>query len=416
MSGILNPKQRIMDFTLTREGYEQVQNGDLRIKYATFNDRNAIYDNLENTFNTADVNAMPFLFENFNTLHDTINQEIDLNISLTTENLNNNISLTTDYQSNQLTIQNGTLVTSSSNIDQIFTHLSQTTNRSLNNSSILLSDNFINFDPDLGTNKSISLQLKKINDNITNQKLEDNILLKDNDNFYTEFINSGSYYTLLEDSIPLTDKSLFEDSRFMNKLPFLFLPPSNMNTNVVSKNNSILNTYNIANDNRSTQKLIYKNLKNTKNISIQNVIEIKPLSTNREIINSIKNLDLLSKNKIAYDKVDLNGNINKENVDNPNKILSFEMEFDEVEENCPFLFQIYESNINENYFNKLLVVDHGEIYDNELQKNVHVFLVGKIFHSKTDIDLKDIDNNRLINNITNKDNYLFINLFTIMMH
>ena len=102
MSGILNPKQRIMDFTLTREGYEQIQNGDLRIKYATFNDRNAIYDNLENTFNTADINAMPFLFENFNTLHDTINQEIDLNISLTTENLSNDISLTIDYQSNQL--------------------------------------------------------------------------------------------------------------------------------------------------------------------------------------------------------------------------------------------------------------------------------------------------------------------------
>lgn len=415
MSGILNPKQRIMDFTLTREGYEQIQNGDLRIKYATFNDRNAIYDNLENTFNTADINAMPFLFENFNTLHDTINQEIDLNVSLTTENLSNNISLTTDYQSNQLKIENGKLVTSSSDIDQIFTHLSQTTNRALSNSSILLSDNFINFDPDLGTNKSISLKLKKINDNITNNNLEDIILLNDNDNFHEEF-NSGSYYTLLEDSITLSDKSLFEDSRFLNKLPFLFLPPLNMNTNVVSKNNSVLNTYNTANDNRSAQKLIYKNLKNTKNVSIQNVVEIKPLSTNREIINSVKNLDLLSKNKIAYNKTDSNGQIVKENIDNSSKILSFEMEFDDIEENCPFLFQVYESNINENYFNKLLVIDHGEIYDNELQKNVHIFLVGKIFHSKTDVDLQDIETNRIINNVINKDNYLFINLFTIMMH
>lgn len=415
MSGILNPKQRIMDFTLTREGYEQIQNGDLRIKYATFNDRNAIYDNLENTFNTADINAMPFLFENFNTLHDTINQEIDLNVSLTTENLSNDISLTTDYQSNQLKIENGKLVTSSSDIDQIFTHLSQTTNRALSNSSILLSDNFINFDPDLGTNKSISLKLKKINDNITNNSLEDIILLNDNDNFHEEF-NSGSYYTLLEDSITLSDKSLFEDSRFLNKLPFLFLPPLNMNTNVVSKNNSVLSTYNTANDNRSAQKLIYKNLKSTKNISIQNVIEIKPLSTNREIINSVKNLDLLSKNKIVYNKTDSNGQIVKENIDNSSKILSFEMEFDDIEENCPFLFQVYESNINENYFNKLLVIDHGEIYDNELQKNVHIFLVGKIFHSKTDVDLQDIETNRIINNVINKDNYLFINLFTIMMH
>ena len=117
-----------------------------------------------------------------------------------------------------------------------------------------------------------------------------------------------------------------------------------------------------------------------------------------------------------YNKTDSNGQIFKENIDNSSKILSFEMEFDDIEENCPFLFQIYESNINENYFNKLLVIDHGEIYDNELQKNVHIFLVGKIFHSKTDVDLQDIETNRIINNVINKDNYLFINLFTIMMH
>ena len=79
MSGILNKKQRIMDFSLTRNGYEQTQNGDLRIKYATFTDKDAIYDIVENTIDIADISSMPFHFETFNTYLDDVSPEIDIN-------------------------------------------------------------------------------------------------------------------------------------------------------------------------------------------------------------------------------------------------------------------------------------------------------------------------------------------------
>ena len=43
MAGILDPKQRVMDFILTNEGRSQVAKGDLKIAYASFSDRDTFY-------------------------------------------------------------------------------------------------------------------------------------------------------------------------------------------------------------------------------------------------------------------------------------------------------------------------------------------------------------------------------------
>lgn len=419
MSGILNTKQRIMDFSLTREGYKQVQNGDLRIKYATLNDKNAIYDSLPESFNVADTNATPFLFENYDSDLDILNPEIDLNLSAFTSDLSNNLNLITDYNNSRIEIANGKLITSSSNVEELLQNLTLTTNLAIEKSSILLSDNYMNFDIQSQNNFDVSLQLNKINDNNVSDQNNFSLNTNTNKNILLNNLTSGSYYTFLENDLIINDNTMFDDSRFINKLPLLFLPPSNMNPSVVSRNNKILNMFNIAEDRRLQSKVIYKNLKNNNDISIIDIKDLKELSQGLEILNSISNLNTLSKSIIVYEKNDpITGNIISGSINNLNKILSFEMEFLESEENCPFLFQMYETNNTNNLFNRLLVVDHGEIYDSEIQKNKQIYSIGKLYHTKTDINIQEeFSSNKIIENkFIQKDNYQFVNLFTMILY
>jgi len=422
MSGILNAKQRIMDFSLTREGYQQVNNGDLRIKYATLNDKNAIYDSLPESFNVADLEAMPFLFENFDTDMDIINPEIDLNLSFLSTNSENNITTITDYENNKIEITNGQLITSSSDIENILLNLTSMTNNSLEKSSILLSDNYINYDLQSDSNFDISLELKKINNqNISNtiDTLNFSINTNEDKSILINNIKSGSYYTFLEEELTINNNTMLEDSRFINKLPLLFLPPSNMNPDIVTKNNSILNQFNVSEDKRRQSKVIYKNIKNIDDsILINNITDLKDLTEGLEINNSIYNLDILSNTNLNY-----SGSEGQISIDNLNKILSFEMEFNNSEKNCPFLFQMYETNPSTNQnnpstFNRLLTIDHGEIYDNNLKKNINVYSIGKIYHTKTDIDIREkISSDKTIDNkFISSNNYQFINLFTVIIH
>ena len=76
MSGILDKKQRLVDFILTADGYKQVENGDLRFIYATLTDKDAIYDRRQNEYNVADLDVMPFAFEANSSFFDKLNVEI----------------------------------------------------------------------------------------------------------------------------------------------------------------------------------------------------------------------------------------------------------------------------------------------------------------------------------------------------
>ena len=416
MAGILDKKQRIMDFSLTREGYKQIQNGDLRIKYASFSDKFAIYDTKEDSINIADEESMPFSFETFDNNFDTINQEIDiLNTSIFNSNINNNMKFITDYQSNLININNGYITFENENTisnDIIFQELSNTTLTAINNSSMLLSDNLFNYNSETGKNEDISIKLKSINDLLIKDSfnLNNSFSLNTLNNNLINNFNNNSYVTCLNNII-LDDKSLFEDSRFIEKLPFMFLPPSNMNTNVASKNNNILNTYNFAIDKRIKSKILYKGFKNTGNLEI-NKVKLNDLSSD-ELINSIKNIEILSKEKILnyIDNIDLN--TTKEFFNNQ-RILSFELEFEKMEVDSQFLFQMYESNNSQLKFNKLLVIDHGEIFDPTSQKNIQLYSLGKLYHSKIDVDISKEDETDKIRNYIQKDNYLFVNLFTIL--
>ena len=410
MSGILDKKQRIMDFSLTRNGYEQIQNGDLRIKYATFNDKSAIYEEKENEIATADLNIMPFFFESFNTDLDIINHEIELKNTIYSTDLSNNIKITTDVENENVTIQNGKIVTSSSNIQLVFDSLKNISNNAFQKHSTLLSDNLINYNLQKNENNEISLYINKVNNN----KVDNNISI--NNTFSLEINRPyNDYTTFVNQKIYLDDKSLIEDSRFIDKIPFTFLPPSTMNVTTISKDNNLLKFYNLAIDPREKRKKIYKNLKNNETLNISDVIGLKDLSTN-EILNSIYNLELLSNKQI---------NVNKNNqnitIENTKYIKSFELNFEKNEYDCPFLIQMFEENSTTNEFYKLIMIDHGETFDKVKQKNIQVYSVGKLFFSKTDVGIsilsqedEESSTSRILN-YNNDNNYLFINLFTIVV-
>ena len=43
MAGILNNKERVLDFTITKEGRKQISSGRMRVEYASLTDRHTFY-------------------------------------------------------------------------------------------------------------------------------------------------------------------------------------------------------------------------------------------------------------------------------------------------------------------------------------------------------------------------------------
>ena len=84
MAGILNNKERVMDFIMTQTGKRQAGHGEMRVRYATFTDLHTFYDtsgSLEIPELASDASDRLF-FEAFNRYQDTIVPELDAGYSL----------------------------------------------------------------------------------------------------------------------------------------------------------------------------------------------------------------------------------------------------------------------------------------------------------------------------------------------
>ena len=64
MSGILDKKSRIIDFTITENGRSQIESGDIRYKFASLSDSSIIYtkDQLSKSKNF--YSFYPFIMQN----------------------------------------------------------------------------------------------------------------------------------------------------------------------------------------------------------------------------------------------------------------------------------------------------------------------------------------------------------------
>lgn len=391
MSGILDKKQRLIDFILTSDGYKQIENGDLRFVYATLTDNEVIYDLKQGEYNVADLNAMPFFFEANSNFFDKLNAEIDLRQSA-------NFELRTEIDGQYIDLRNNEYQnTLTKPITTIFDKITTSLTDNLVNQNIILTDNAFNLDYVTQRNHEISLYVSKIND--SSISLTNTI---NNNNDFTIKLNSinniTDYFTLVnENSLNLSKTSMLEDDRFQNKLNYLFLPPTNMNLDVITKNNKIANSYNLAQDLRKKHKIIFKNLKSTKDIMSEELKNFKDFtgSSDEAILEAIKLLE------------------------NPElQIANVEFMFENQEFDSEFILNLVELNTSNNgsIFNKLLFVNHGEIFDKIKQKNVQVYSVGKLYSSKTEIDLdNNFDNNLKNGEYIIEDNYLFTTLFTIIV-
>jgi hypothetical protein len=389
MSGILDKKQRLVDFILTADGYRQVENGDLRFVYATLTDKDAIYDRRQNEYNVADLDAMSFNFEASSNFFDKLNSEIDLkqtaNFELRTEIDGQYIDLRNNEYQNTLTKP----------ASLIFDKISGSFAENLVNQQIILTDNFFNLNLETGENNPISLYVSKINKDKINLNSEINL---ENQSCSIQINSLTDYNTLCNsNSLNLSKTSMIEDDRFKNKLNYLFLPPANMNTEVITRNNKISNSYNLAEDKRDLHKIIFKNFKSNGDVAVELLRNFKDLQTN-----NVDDVILESIKILKYE--DFN-------------IAKLELSFENREYDTEFVLNLSELNSTGGFiFNKLLFINQGEIFDKDLQKNVQVYSAGKLLTSKTEIDLdKDFRNNLANGQYIIEDNYLFINLFTIVI-
>ncbi len=394
MSGILDKKQRLIDFILTADGYKQIENGDLRFVYATLTDNEAIYDLKQGEYNVADLDAMPFFFESNSSFFDKLNTELDLRQTASFE-------LRTEINGNYIDLRNNEYKNIvSAPVETVFDKVSTSLTNNLINQKIILTENYFNLNQQTKNINKISLYVSKINDefiSLDNEINQSNNLFQIN--LHAINNNLNDYFTLVnQNSVNLLKTSMIEDDRFQNKINYLFLPPSNMNLDVITKNNKIFNFYNLAQDTRKKHKILFKNLKS----------------------------NLLNESTQLINFKDFNGSINDSIIaainilENPDfKIANIELSFEEQEVDSEFILNLVEMSTLDNDdvgFNKLLFINHGEIFDINKQKNVQVYSAGKLYSSKNKIDLDNNFNNNLNNGgYIIEDNYLFVNLFTIVI-
>lgn len=206
MAGILDSKERILDFIVTQEGKRQAGIGELKMKYATFTDLHTFYDtsgSLSQPKLASEASSRIF-FEAFSRYQDTIVPELEAGYSMRPFR-------TSDFLVAGGSISSGTF---STGIHQSLEILSGSD--TINSLPLVLDGITQNFENQrvIGTTDEFSLY----------QDLE---LSPRSVNFHinesSEYFRAGnSGETNLED-IP----SIFSDRRFSNFANFMYLPPVN---------------------------------------------------------------------------------------------------------------------------------------------------------------------------------------------
>ena len=209
MAGILDSKQRVMDFVITPEGLRQAGTGQMRINFASFTDHHTFYDtsgSLEIPELAADASKRIY-FETYNRYQDVIVPELEAGFSLRPFR-------TADFDVVGGTLASGTLRTG------ISTHPNILSGAALaNNIEPVLAGITKNFQDQriVGTIDEFSLFQELVLTPTTGTfKLDSNTL-------YTR-AGKGNMHAVTLDFVP----SLFSDRRFAHFPNFKFLPPVNL--------------------------------------------------------------------------------------------------------------------------------------------------------------------------------------------
>lgn len=255
MSGILD-KSRIIDFVITENGRSQIQNGDIRYKFATISDKSIVYtkDHEKSISKKADVsnsevNYIPI--EAFSKVNNDINLEFDLR------------------------------------------------NYFLNEGSQTDSSRVINFNDkvtDYFTNFSLGSYLQNLKYLTTKNELNDNVNIVFEDTGYLNneisFKNNIMSYDTIKNKILKRSEapSIALDKRFSHKRNFMLLPPVNSQNEEIYERDNFKNIDNLDEEN-STGFLL--NSHKSLNTS-------KKSSRSEEVLSIIRNFE---KNQSVFKKV-----------------------------------------------------------------------------------------------------------------
>ena len=363
MSGILDKKSRILDFVITENGRSQIEDGDIRYKFATLSDSSIVYtqDFEKSLTNKSLVSSSEFYYvplEADTRTNSQINPEFDLGKYF--NKINSNI-LYNDEDKNEINF----------------------------NDSV---DVFL-------TNFSLGSKLKNLKLLSTKNKINQNtqISFKDNGrlNVSLDFANKTNKYKTIDayrskkENIPV----IALDKRMSHKTNYKVMIPKDISGDDLYELDSFSNLENLSENN--TTGFLFTSYSQSKTKESSSEVKSRQKEINH-IIDKLENdPDILKK---VYD----------------------------LEENSSentFIFELHESNFLNNSLEKLSFIKVGDFYDSKENRVRKVYLIGKLLNSREDSSDLDVifsfnDGNV---NLKNKSNfaisafYSFITMFTLVI-
>lgn len=387
MAGILNKKDRLIDFVITNNGRSQIQNNDIRYCYASISDKSIVYTkDFEKThisksnISKSEIDYIPlealsnikFSEKNINNNSiDSINPEFDL-LSMFSYNNEKTINIDLDDLVNNINFENS--------VNEIISDISLISK--LENLDFLTTKSLLN------SNKKIEFRKTSKTDFIFN------------------FENKLNIYPTIE-SIDLSVENIpviALDKRFSHKNNFKIMLPKDSITKE--------NLYDLS------------QFRNIDKLDVENTIGYLFRSYNSNFTSIKKNVINSREDEIMSIIEDMNNN---------SDIFRKHFTLDTIKENCKFTFEIFENfdDLNNESStkivktNKLCIIKIDELYDKKSRTTKKIYQAGKIINSRNDSENNDLDfifnfNNTSNNLLSNKvfaisAYYSFVCLFTIVI-
>jgi hypothetical protein len=362
MSGILNKKQRILDFIITNNGRSQIEDGDIRYKFATFSDQSILYteDHEASKVNKSNISNSEFNYlplEATSKVSDMINPEFDLGkfFSYTNSNILNSQEVKNSINFN-------------ASVDTLLS--TQSLSAKLSAMKLITTKNRIN------DNAPIAF--------VDNGFLPETINFQNNTNLYKTI----SSYEVNKENLPV----IALDKRFTHKRNFKVMIPKDISGNDLYDASMFQNIDKL--DEFNTTGYVY-NSYNTSRKSQTNNIN----SREKEILEVVKSIE---SDEALYKRVYELTNNSDENT---------------------FIFELHEARLRTNDLEKLSFIKLGDFYDKETATTKKVYLIGKIINTRDDSsDLETLFNfNDGEVNLTNNTAFLlsafysFVTLFTLVI-
>lgn len=211
MAGILDNKERVMDFIITQEGKQQAGFGELRVKFASFTDYHTFYEKSGSAQlpDLADDASNRIFFEAYSRYQDVIVPELEAGYSIRPFR-------TADFQVTGRTIASGTFqvgfidrlnVLTSSDLPDAMPYLLTGVMENFTNQQVIGSIDEYSFDNEF----SVSLS-------------KNDFLIDENSEYLRSKEQNETYGVAQLENVP----SIFNDSRFSRFPNFLYLPPENL--------------------------------------------------------------------------------------------------------------------------------------------------------------------------------------------